>query len=125
MAGGVDGSHDDCRAVLRVSDSPTPAAIGRVPRHVESTADVRVGGKLIERRVFGGEAVGPIRACDVVERASGVVKGGVVRGAEGARRRGGCLRQGVDDLRGEEREGEGDSVDWIDHCESERVGLWV
>ena len=44
MAGGVDGSHDDCRAVLRVSDSPTPAAIGRVPRDVESTADVRVGG---------------------------------------------------------------------------------
>jgi len=28
------------------------------------------------------------------------------------------------DLREEESEGKGDRVDWVEHCELERTGLW-
>jgi len=81
MAGSVDRGHIDRRAVRRVttSDAPAPAAVGRVPCDVESAAGVRVVGNLVERRVFGGEAVGPVRARDVVERVSGVVERAVER----------------------------------------------
>jgi len=81
MAGRADRGHKDRRPVLRVSDAPAPAAVGRVPRDVESAADVRVVGNLVERRVFGDEAVVPVRARDVVERVSGVVVRAVERGA--------------------------------------------
>jgi len=81
MAGRVDRGHIDRRAVRRVSDAPAPAAVGRVPRDVVSAADVRVDGDRAERRVFGGEAVVPVRARDVVERVRGVVERAVERGA--------------------------------------------
>ena len=81
MAGSVDRGHKDRLSVLRVRDAPAPAAVGRVPRDVESAADVRVVGNLAERRVFGGEAVVPVRARDVADRVSGVVERAVERGA--------------------------------------------
>jgi len=81
MAGSVDRGHKDRLAVRRISDAPAPAAVGRVPRDIESATDVRVVGNRAERRVFGGEAVGPVRARDVVERVSGVVERAVERGA--------------------------------------------
>ena len=81
MAGSVDRGHIDRRAVRRVSDAPAPAAVGRVPCDVESATDVRLVGNLVERRVFGGEAVGPVRARDVVERVNGFVERAVERSA--------------------------------------------
>jgi len=83
MAGRVDRGHIDHPAVRRVSDVPAPAAVRRVPRDVVSAADVRVAGERVERRVFGGEAVVPVRARDVVERVGGVVERAVERGAQG------------------------------------------
>ena len=80
VAGRVDRGHIDRCAVRWVSDAPAPAAVGRVPCHVESAADVRVIGNLVERRVFGGEAVCPIRARDVADRVRGVVECAVERG---------------------------------------------
>jgi len=80
MPGSVDGGHIDRCSVRRVSDAPAPAAVRRVPRDIESTADVRVVGNLVERREPGDEAVGPVRARDAVERAGGVVEEGVERG---------------------------------------------
>ena len=81
MPGRVDRGHIDRRAVRWVGDAPAPAAVGRVPRDVESAADVRVVGNLVERRVLSGEAVYPVRARDVVERVSGVVECAVEHGA--------------------------------------------
>jgi len=81
MAGRVDRNHMDRHAVLRVSDFPARAAVGRVPRDVESAANVGVVGDLAERRVFGGEAVGPVRARDAADRVIGVVERAVERGA--------------------------------------------
>jgi len=80
-ARGVDRGHIDRRPVRRVSDAPAIAAVRRVPRDVESAADVREIGNRGERRERGDEAVGPVRARDVVERAGGVVERGVERGA--------------------------------------------
>ena len=80
MAGRVDRGQVDRRAVRRVGDAPAPAAVGRVPRNVERAADVRVVGNVAERRVFGGEAVGSVRARDVVERVGRVVERAVERG---------------------------------------------
>ena len=80
MAGRVDSCHEDRRAVRRVSDAPAPAAVGGVPRNVESAADVWVVGNVGERRVFGGEAVCAVRARDVADRVSGVVERAVERG---------------------------------------------
>ena len=78
-ARGVDGGHNDRRPVRRVGDAPAFAAVRRVPRDVESAADVREVGKRGERRERGYEAVVPVRACDVVERLGGVVEKGVER----------------------------------------------
>ena len=80
MAGRVDRGQIDRRAVRRVGDAPAPAAVGRVPRDVECAADVWVVGDVAERRVFGGEAVGPVRARYVVERVGRVVERAVERG---------------------------------------------
>ena len=81
MASRVDCGHEDRRAIRRVRDAPTSAAVGRVPCDVESAADERVVGNRLERRVFGGEAVVPVRARDVVKGVSGVVECAVERGA--------------------------------------------
>ena len=81
MAGRVDRGHKDRLAVRRVSDFPAPAAVGRIPSDIESAADVRVAGNLAERRVFGGEAVVPVRARDIADRVSWVVERAVERGA--------------------------------------------
>jgi len=81
MAGRVDRGHKDRLAVRRVSDAPAPAAVGRVPRDVESAADVGVVGNLAERRVFGGETVGPVRARAAAERGIGFVEPVVEHGA--------------------------------------------
>ena len=83
MAGSVDRGHIDRRAVRRVRDLPASAAIRRVPRDIPSATNVGVARDRAERRVFGGEAVGPVRARDVADRVSGVVKRAVERGAWG------------------------------------------
>ena len=83
MAGSVDRGHIDPRAVLRVRDFPASAAVRRVPRDVPSATNVGVARDLAERRVFGGEAVGPVRARDVADRVTGVVERAVERGAWG------------------------------------------
>jgi len=76
----VNGGHIDRRSVRRVGDAPAIAAGRSVPHDVESAADVREVGNRVERRERGGEAVVPVRARDVVERAGGAVERGVERG---------------------------------------------
>jgi len=131
MAGSVDRGHIDPRVVLRVRDFPASAAVRRVPRDVPSATNVGVARDVAERRVFGGEAVGPVRARDVSDRVTGVVERAVERGAWGRRGRiriprdHGWLRQGMCNLREEEGEGEGDGADRFEHCECGGVGLCV
>ena len=76
----VNRGHINRRPVRRVSsDAPAIAVVRRVPCDVESTPDVRVVGNRVERRGPRDEAVVPVRACDAVERDSGVVESGVER----------------------------------------------
>ena len=86
--GGVDGGNLNRHSRSRVRDVPAPAAIRRVALNVESAANEREVRDIAEGRESRRKTVGPVRACNAVERASLVVERSVVRGTQGKR----CVR---------------------------------
>ena len=81
--GGVNGGDLNRQARHRVSDIPAPTAIRRVPHNIERTANEREVGNVTERRESSRKTVRPVRACDIVERTSLVVKRSITRGTQG------------------------------------------
>ena len=80
--GGIHGSNLNQHTRRRVRDVPAPAAIRRVPHYVKSTPNEEKVRDVAESRESRSQTVGPVRACDIVERASPVVESSVVCGAQ-------------------------------------------
>lgn len=71
-----------------------------------------------ERGIFAARPFAPLEHVTLLVEPKKVVGRIVGCDAQVHGRRGGCLRQGMSDLR-EECEEKGDRVDWVQHCECE------
>jgi len=58
--GGVHSDDIDRHPRRRIGQTPAPAAVGRVPDHVERAADEGELGDIAERRETRGETVRPV-----------------------------------------------------------------